>query len=500
MTKEKPAKSPAHPLRGGRQSVEMSSEQQPGQKAIEALRNWQPSVRGGTPVSGDTVTEMTTTGHHVMCALVACLGSCAAGTTLGYASAAMPSIENESWYDVHNNTQESRWFADLLPLVAAPGALTAGFLLEMVGNRLILLLCAFGLLGSWLSLLCSSSTTAMFVARFMAGVFLGATSSSAGVHVAEICPSERRAFFLGFVEVARYTGMLLAYVLGHLFTWEIQAGLCMLPPLVLVCLQRYVLDSPQWLMRHGKRTEALAALSRLYGLDIPIEFRIRSAEDIAKAKSSATTSKCARCMVLALLLQLLPELSGVRLLLQRGDQVMLSLMAETEPWDSVGVLLVAGHVALSGIFASLTRVAGRRHLLLLSAVITAICMITLSPLQHLVFSHWTVEHRPRLTNWNGIYAVGILLASHSLGLGHVPAMLASELLPARVRCIGAASSWAGRWLLAFLLAREDAWLSAVASSSSGLVPGLVLVFGAALAAMATPETEGRTLLAIEGGV
>ncbi|KAH7945499.1 hypothetical protein HPB49_011414 [Dermacentor silvarum] len=202
-------------------------------------------------------------------------------------------------------------------------------------------------------------------------------------------------------------------------------------------------------------------------------------------------------MALALLLQLLPELSGAQLLLLRGDQVMLSLMAETEPWDAVGVLLVAGHVALSGAFTSLTRVAGRRHLLLLSAVITAICMVALSPLQHLVFSHWTVEDRPRLTNWNGIYAVGLLLASHSLGLGHVPALLVPELLPGRVRCVGAASSWAGRWLLAFLLAHEDAWLSEVASSSHGLVPGLVLVFGAIMAAFVTPETEGRTLLAIE---
>ncbi|KAH7945498.1 hypothetical protein HPB49_011413 [Dermacentor silvarum] len=280
----------------------MSSEQQPGQKAIEALRNWQPSVRGGTPATAETATEVTTTGHHVVCALVACLSSCAAGTTLGYASAAMPSIEHESWYDLHNNAQESRWFADLLLLVAAPGALAAGqclhriagFLLEMVGNRRMLLVSAFGLLGSWLSLLFSTSTRAMFVARLMAGVFLGAISSSAGVHVAEICPSERRAFFLGFVEVSRSMGMLVAYVLGHYFTWEVHAGLCMLPPLVLMCLQRYVLDSPQWLLRHGKRTEALAVLSRLYGLDIPTEFRIRSAEEIAKTKPSPTSIKCAK--------------------------------------------------------------------------------------------------------------------------------------------------------------------------------------------------------------
>ncbi|XP_049271889.1 uncharacterized protein LOC119394652 [Rhipicephalus sanguineus] len=486
--------------RGRRQSADVSSEQQPGQKAIEALRNWQPSVRGGTPASGNTATELATSGHHVVCALVACLGSCAAGTTLGYASAAMPSIEHETWYDLRHNTADSRWFADILLLVAAPAALAAGFLLERVGNRLMLLLSTFGLLGSWLSLLFSTSTSAIFVARLMAGVFLGAISSSAGVHVAEICPSERRAFFLGFVEVTRSAGILLAYVLGQFFTWEIQAGFCMVPPLVLMCMQRYVLDSPQWLMRRGKKAEALAALSRLYGLDVPVEFRIRSADEMAKTNSNATPIKCAKCMALALLVQLLPELSGVRLLLMRGEQVMLSLMAETEPWDAVGMLLVAGHVALSGMFASLTRIAGRRHLLFLSAFITAVCVVVLSPLQHIVFSHWTVEDRPRLTDWNGIYAVGLLLASYSLGLGHVPALLSTELLPGRVRCIGAASSWAGRWSLAFLLVHEDAWLSAVATSSQGLVPGLILVAGAMLAALVTPETQGRTLLAIEGGV
>ncbi|XP_037279655.2 uncharacterized protein LOC119172602 [Rhipicephalus microplus] len=488
---------PASDQRGRRPSADISSEQQPGQKAIEALRNWQPSVRGGTPASGNTVTELATSGHHVVCALVACLGSCAAGTTLGYASAAMPSIEHEAWYDLHHNMAESRWFADILLLVAAPAALGAGFLLEMLGNRLMLLLSTFGLLGSWLSLLLSTGTSAILVARLMAGVFLGAISSSAGVHVAEICPSERRAFFLGFVEVARCAGMLLAYVLGQFFTWEIQAGFCMLPPLVLMCMQRYVLDSPQWLMRHGKKAEARAALFKFYGLDVPIEFRIRSADDIAKKNSNATPIKCAKSMALALLLQLLPELSGVRLFLMRGDQVMLSLVAETESRDAEGVLMVAGHVALSGVFASLTRIGGRRHLLVLSAFITAVCMVALSPLKHAVFSHWTVEDRPRLTDWNGIYAIGLLLASYSLGLGHVPALLATELLPGHVRCIGAGSSWAGRWFLAFLLMHEDAWLSAVASSSRGLAPGLVLVAGATMAALVTPETESQTLLAIE---
>ncbi|KAK8757121.1 hypothetical protein V5799_000178 [Amblyomma americanum] len=103
----------------------MSSDHR-GQKAIEALRNWQPSVRGGTPASGETGTELATGGHHVTCVLVACLGSCAAGTTLGYASTAMPSIEREPWYSIQGRPSESRWLIDLVLLVAAPGALGAG--------------------------------------------------------------------------------------------------------------------------------------------------------------------------------------------------------------------------------------------------------------------------------------------------------------------------------------------------------------------------------------
>ncbi|XP_077564412.1 uncharacterized protein LOC144179859 [Haemaphysalis longicornis] len=476
------------------------SDLQPGQKAIEALRNWNPSVRGGTPVSHHTLSggDMPPVrGQHVWCILVACIGSCAAGTTLGYASGAMPHIEREPWYGLQRTPPENHWFADFLLLAAVPGALTGGFLTEIAGSRKVLLLSAFGLVGSWLSLLFSHNTTALFSARLMAGVFLGSVSSCVGVLVAEICPSNERTFFLGLVEVTRGGGMLYSYVLACFVSWEVQAGLCMVPAVLVMCLQDCVPDSPVWLMRRGNRQKAMAVMGRLYGIDVPVEFRLRTAADVAK--SSATVATCARCLALALLLQLLPELTCARLFLLRGVQVVESMSTAVSDPVQVATLLVAGHVGLSALFAFLTSLGGRRHLLFLSAAITAVCMFLLRPVRHLVHSSWINNARREGTNWNGVNAVVLLVASHCLGMGHVPAMLATEILPARVRCMGAAGCWAARWLLAFAVSYKDSWLSELETKSYALAPGLLLALGAAVAAGLSPETEGHWLLAIEAG-
>ncbi|XP_054932946.1 uncharacterized protein [Dermacentor andersoni] len=267
---------------------------------MEALRNWQPSVRGGTPASPQTL-ELATPpiqqgagGCLTSCILVACLASCAAGTTLGYASTAAQSIELQPWYTLERRSPDNRFFADLLLLAAAPSALTTGLLLDMVGNRLTLLLASFGLLASWVTLLFCSNMISLFVARIMSGIFLGALSSCVGLYVADICPSRRRAFFLGLVEVTRNAGILMAYVLGYCCSWEVQAGLCVLPPLLFMCLQSRVLNSPQWLMRNDLLPEAAHALYRLYGADVPPEFNVRTARDMKNAWDSVPAATSAR--------------------------------------------------------------------------------------------------------------------------------------------------------------------------------------------------------------
>ncbi|KAH7956749.1 hypothetical protein HPB52_012422 [Rhipicephalus sanguineus] len=471
-------------------------EQDPGEKAMDALRNWQPSVRGGTPASatvtaGSVVPESPPFrpgggGCVTSCMLIACLASCAAGTTLGYASTAAQSIELEPWYTLERRSPDNRWFADLLLLVAAPSSLGTGLLLEVVGNRLTLLLACFGLLGSWITLLFCSNTVSLFVARVMSGIFLGALSCSVGMHVADICPSPKRAFFLGLVEATRNAGILLAYVLGYCCSWEVQAGLCVLPPLVFMLLQSRVMDSPQWLMRNGRLRDALPVLHRLYGPSVPQEFAVRAQRDIRNAR-----------LALGVLVQLVPCLSCAQLFLLRAVQVTEALIADKKAAQLAALWLLGGHVVLTVAFASVTWLAGRRHLLLLSAVMTAMCVTVLRPLDYLAFSAWSLEEPPAETNWSGVHAVGLLLASYSIGLCHVPALLVAEFLPGRVRTMGVAGAWTGRWLLAFLFVHLDGWLLAAARYGGSFPFCAVLVTSAVAVFALAPETEGRALLVIQ---
>ncbi|XP_049520791.1 solute carrier family 2, facilitated glucose transporter member 8 [Dermacentor silvarum] len=469
---------------------------------MEALRNWQPPVRGGTPASPESMEAESPpmqqgSGCLTSCMLVACLASCAAGTTLGYASTAAQSIEVQPWYTLERRSPDNRWFADMLLLVAAPSALTTGLLLDTVGNRMTLLLASFGLLASWITLLFCSNTVSLFVARIMSGIFLGALSSCVGMHVADICPSRRRAFFLGLVEVTRNAGILMAYVLGYCCSWEVQAGLCVLPPLLIMCLQNRVLNSPQWLMRNGRLRDATHALYRLYGTNVPPEFTVRAARDIKNTWDSMPAYTSARRLALGVLVQLVPCLSCVQLLLLRAVQVMEALVADKKAAKLAALWMLGGHVVLSAGFASVTWLAGRRHLLLLSAVMTAMCVAVLRPLDHLAFSVWSLEESPGETNWSGVRAVGLLLASYSIGLCHVPALLVAELLPGRVRTVGVAGAWTGRWLLAFLFVHLDGWVL-TAARYSGSLPFCAVLLAAAVAVFAlVPETEGRTLVAIQ---
>ncbi|XP_077508985.1 uncharacterized protein LOC144120452 [Amblyomma americanum] len=467
--------------------------------AMEALRKWKPAARGGTPATPSELSAGLPGGGHVTsCMLVACLASCAAGTTLGYASTAAASIEREPWYTLERRPPDNRWFADLLLLVAAPSSLVSGLLLDLVGNRTTLLLSAFGLLGSWMTLLFCTNTYSLFMARIMAGVFLGALSSCVGLHVADICPTRCRALFVGLVEVTRSAGILLSYVLGYWCSWEVHAGLCVLPPLLLMCLQSRVLDSPQWLMRHGRMREASAALYRLYGAEVPAEFKLRGSVEIRKAWDGVPAPTSARRLALGLLVQLVPCLSCAQLILLRAVQVMEALVADKTAAHVAALWLLSGHVVVSAASTSVTWLAGRRHLLLLSAIMVAACITTLRPLDHLAFSTWSREAAPEETNWPGVGAVGLLLTSYSLGLGHVPALLVAEMLPDQVRAVGAAGAWTARWLLAFMLVHLDAWALAAARYGDSVLFCVVLVFAAAVVFALVPETEGCSLASIQG--
>ncbi|KAH8024359.1 hypothetical protein HPB51_022843 [Rhipicephalus microplus] len=461
----------------------------PGNAAMEALRRWRPPVKGATPTlaAGDPKAG----GCHQRAMLVALLVNMSAGTTLGYASVSMSGIELEPWYSLPRTTPENQWIADILLLGAAAGALLSGFLLHMLGHRRTLLLSAFGLINAWMCIVVSNSVTMLFIGRVTCGIWLGVSTNTVNLYVIEVAPAAKRTFFGGLTEVALSVGMLASYVLGGI-EWHISAILFMLAPVPVFVLQACVVENPRWFATKGRYRDSNTAMVRLYGDDAPTDMRLsRTGED--SNISAMGRQKMVRMLTVSVLLSLLRNMSCAQLVLLRAVQVTGPLVDVMSPQEAA-CLLFAMHVSCTTLFTALTRLIGRRQLLILSSVLVAGVLSTLRPFDHVVFSEWSPEAASE-TKWNALSSVFLLVLAYSTGLCHVPPMVISELLPLKKwRILSASLLWVWRWLVTFVVVNFHAYLLGAGEYASlSAAFGLALLVVAATAIPFVPETEGRTL-------
>nr|XP_037279789.1 arabinose-proton symporter-like [Rhipicephalus microplus] len=441
--------------------------------AMEALRNLQPPAKGGSPVT-DTDASMAR-GVHVRAMLAACLGSSAAATTLGFASVAMPYIEHETWYDLAGSEPpDSHWLADSLMLGAAGGALLSGLTLWTFGSRTTMLTSVVGLSVSWIVTAACVDLVVLFAARVSCGLWLGLITISVSLYVADVAPAEKRAFYTGLAEAATCFGIAASCLLEG-FSWRLQATAWAAASLSMLGVQRYLIECPRWLNAHGKTHDADTAAARLYGLDLPQEFRHSS-----KAAESTGASL-------------------TQLFTSRSIQTMASVVAEIAA-PLAALVMTSMQTGFVVVFATLTRAAGRRHLLCVSTALIAVCFVVVPPFEYLTFRQWNLGGAPTETSWVAVYSVNLLVLSYSVGLCHVPALLTAEMCPGAgcMHYVCAPVVWAVRWLLAFAVLHYDEDMLAFARQDyMSVLLALALLLLCAVAVCLTPETEGRTLADID---
>ncbi|XP_037572072.2 facilitated trehalose transporter Tret1-like [Dermacentor silvarum] len=461
----------------------------PGNAAMEALRRWRPAVKGATPTVAPD--DPAAGGRHERAMMVALLVNMSAGMALGYASVSMPRIELEIWYSLQRNVPHKEWVANVLLLGAAAGALLSGLLLHLLGPRRTLLLSAFGLINAWICVVVSNSFTMLMIGRVTCGIWLGVSTNSVSLYVCDVAPPAKRTFYGALTEVAVSLGMLAAYVLGGL-AWQMSAIVFTLAPVPVFLLHNYVIESPRWFVTKGRYRDSNTAMVRLYGDDVPTDFRFsRTGED--SNISTVGRQKVARMLSVCLLLNLLQSLSCAQLVLLHAVQVVGPLVDVMAPQEAA-CLVLATHVSCATLFAALTRFIGRRQLLIVSAVLVAGVLSTMRPFDYVVFSRWSPSPATA-TRWDALCSVCLLVLTYSIGLCHVPPLVISELLPLKGwRYLSASFVWVWRWLVAFVMVHFDQELLGAGDFKSlSLAFGLALLLVAAAAVPFVPETEGRTL-------
>lgn len=146
------------------------------------------------------------------------------------------------------------------------GALAVGPISDRIGRRKIIAASAvlFGIAA--LGAAVSPSAIVLIAARIVLGLAVGASTATIPVYISEIAPAVRRGSFSALFQVLITTGVLLASVAALLLSpyhaWRWMFGIGVVPALIMLGGAFFLPESPRWLVKQGRETEARAVLQR----------------------------------------------------------------------------------------------------------------------------------------------------------------------------------------------------------------------------------------------
>lgn len=331
----------------------------------------------------------------------------------------------------------------------------------------------------------------LLVARFVGGLGIGGSSVLGPMYIAEIAPAKWRGRLVGFFQFNIVAGILVAYLSNYLIgvaiggpaEWRWMLGVSGFPALLFLMMLFVIPESPRWLVKRGRQEEARVTLAAIGEENVDGEL-----QDIAD--SLRTESGGERLfqwryrlpIFLAVSIALFNQLSGINAILYYANDIFAQAGFSKSVRDLQAVLIGLTNLIFTTIAMTVIDKAGRRMLLLIGSVGTAICLAGVA----VVFLSGT--HRGML-----VWLLVGYIAFFAFSQGAVIWVFISEVFPTRVRgggqSLGTFTHWAANAAISWQF-------PAVAAYSRGLP----FVFFAAMMVVQFfvvltmyPETKGVTL-------
>ncbi|KAB8202229.1 general substrate transporter [Aspergillus parasiticus] len=402
------------------------------------------------------------------------------------------------------------------------GCFGGGWLADRLGRINGLLIGAFfALVGGALQAAAQSSDF-MLVARVVTGVGTGALTGIAPVLVSETSTADHRGAFLGYVFIANYLGISVAYWLafGLAFInrgysdirWRFLLAFQCVPALILLLFIKMLPDSPRFLASVGRYSEAQEVLNRIRchkasQSEIDLEYKniIATVEEgkssspvqfakILIGKGGKPGANLGRRAWLCVWLQIMASWTGITavtayspVLLRQAGYSELTQNGLAGGLNTIGIL---GTI----ISAQIVDRIGRRKCLILGSVILFIVELVAGSVYEASL------HRPEKADQLAPAAVAMLFLfnlAYAATWGTVAFLIPTEIFPSNLRAQGNGFGITG-WAIGVGMTTlvNPIMFGSIGSRSYFLLAGLNLLW-VPIIYLFYPETRNRTLESIE---
>ncbi len=372
------------------------------------------------------------------------------------------------------------------------GSMLAGIPGDKYGRRdslrvmaILYLISAVGCAFAW-------SWTALVLFRVVGGLAIGGSSVLGPMYIAEIAPAKWRGRLVGLFQFNVVFGILVAYfsnfVVGtfHLgaLEWRWKLGVAAIPAAAFLLMLFGIPRSPRWLAKKGRIDEAREVLRLIGEENYELELRqIVESIDADHMKDDAFFSWKYRLPIfLAITIGMFNQLAGINAILYYLNDIFAAAGFNKVSSDLQAVAIGATNLVFTMLAMSLIDKVGRKKLLLIGAVGTAIC---LSGVAAIFLSH---QHEDLL-----VWLLIGYIAFFAFSQGAVIWVYIGEVFPNRVRAKGQSLGSFSHWMMNGIISL----IFPVMAARSG---GYPFVFFAAMMVVQFvvvlffyPETKGLSL-------
>lgn len=316
-----------------------------------------------------------------------CLSGFLFGFDTGVISGALQPIKDE--FDLNDTTSEIVVGATTLGAIF--GGLFAGICSDRFGRKPITLFSSVVFIVGAVIMAATPNYGVLIFGRLVVGFGVGLASMIVPVYLSEVAPRTLRGR-LTTVNVLMITfGQLVSYLINIAFAqtyqgWRYMFGIAGVPALIQLLILPFLPESPRQLIAKGKNDQAVSALIRIYGKNVPETFvetellRIKQGIEITKNGTYAELFKSynRKPMIISCALQAAQQLSGFNCAMYYAATILHMAGFRTNSSSTYfSIVVSATNCVFTGVALTIIDKVGRRRILIYSMIAMIIGLFAL---------------------------------------------------------------------------------------------------------------------------